>query len=31
MLSRLEEELKAIATPVEGVSSVATRVGKDFY
>ncbi len=31
MLSRLEEELKAIAAPVEGVRSVETKVGKDFY
>ncbi len=31
MLGRLEEELKAIAAPVEGVRSVMTRVGKDFY
>ncbi|MDZ7596912.1 MAG: hypothetical protein U5J82_01080 [Desulfobacterales bacterium] len=28
MLSRLEEELKAIASAVAGVTSVATRVGK---
>jgi CheY-like chemotaxis protein/cytidylate kinase len=31
MLGRLEEELKTIAAPVEGVRSVSTRVGKDFY
>ena len=31
MLGRLEDELKTIATPVEGVRSVTTRVGKDFY
>lgn len=31
MLGRLEDELKAIAEPVEGVRSVETRVGKDFY
>jgi len=31
MLGRLEDELKAIAKPVEGVRSVETRVGKDFY
>ena len=31
MLGRLEDELKALAAPVEGVRSVATRVGKDFY
>jgi len=31
MLGRLEDELKAIADPVEGVRSVTTRVGKDFY
>ncbi len=31
MLGRLEEELKEIAVPVEGVRSVETRVGKDFY
>jgi CheY-like chemotaxis protein len=31
MLGRLEDELKAIAAPVEGVRSVETRVGKDFY
>jgi len=31
MLGRLEEELKEIAGPVEGVHSVETRVGKDFY
>jgi CheY-like chemotaxis protein len=31
MLGRLEDELKSIAAPVEGVRSVATRVGKDFY
>jgi CheY-like chemotaxis protein len=31
MLGRLEEELKTIAEPVEGVRSVTTRVGKDFY
>jgi CheY-like chemotaxis protein len=31
MVSRLEDELKAIAAPVEGVRSVATQVGRDFY
>ena len=31
MLGRLEDELKTIAGPVEGVRSVVTRVGKDFY
>lgn len=31
MLGRLEEELKEIAGPVEGVRSVETRVGKEFY
>jgi len=31
LLRRLEKELKAIAAPVEGVNSVTTRVGKDFY
>lgn len=31
LLRRLENELKAIAAPVEGVNSVTTRVGKDFY
>lgn len=31
MLGRLEEELRSIAEPVEGVRSVATRVGADFY
>jgi len=31
MLSRLEEELKRIAQPVEGVSSVETRIGKGFH
>ncbi len=31
MLGRLEEELKEIAGPVEGVRSVKTRVGKEFY
>jgi len=31
MLGRLEDELKSIAEPVEGVRSVATKVGKDFY
>jgi len=31
MLGRLEEELKEIAGPVEGVRSVETQVGKDFY
>ena len=31
MLGRLEEELKVIAAPVEGVRCVTTRVGKDFY
>jgi two-component system response regulator CpxR len=31
MLGRLEEELKEIAGPVDGVRSVETRVGKEFY
>ena len=31
MLGRLEDELKEIAGPVAGVSSVETRVGKEFY
>jgi CheY-like chemotaxis protein len=31
MLSRLEEELKRIAQPVDGVSSVETRIGKGFH
>jgi len=31
MLSRLEEELRAIAAKVPGVISVETKVGKDFY
>lgn len=31
MLSRLEEELGRIASAVEGVRDVKTRVGKDFY
>jgi len=31
MLGRLEEELKEIAGPVQGVRSVETRVGKEFY
>ncbi|MGD8439986.1 MAG: response regulator [Holophagae bacterium] len=31
MLGRLEDELKEIAGRVEGVRSVETRVGKDFY
>jgi CheY-like chemotaxis protein len=31
MLGRLEEELKEIAGPVDGVRSVETRVGRDFY
>ena len=31
MLGRLEEELKTIAEPVEGVRTVTTQVGKDFY
>ena len=31
MLGRLEDELKAVAEPVEGVREVTTRVGKDFY
>lgn len=31
MLSRLEEELKAIATKVPGVTAVETRVGPDFH
>ncbi|MGM0404083.1 MAG: AAA family ATPase, partial [Thermodesulfobacteriota bacterium] len=31
MLSRLEEDLKAIVSPIEGVKSVRTKVGQDFY
>jgi two-component system response regulator CpxR len=31
MLHRLEEELKAIGEKVEGVRSVETKVGKDYY
>ncbi len=31
MLGRLEDELKEIAGPVEGVRSVETGVGKEFY
>ena len=31
MLGRLEEELKAIAEKVPGVTSVETKVGKDFH
>ena len=31
MLSRLEEELKAIVDNVPGVTSVVTKVGKDFH
>ena len=31
MLKRLEDELKAIVTPIEGVKSVETRIGKGFY
>jgi DNA-binding NtrC family response regulator len=31
MLGRLEEELRDIASPVAGVRSVETAVGKDFY
>jgi two-component system response regulator CpxR len=31
MLGRLEDELKEIAGPVDGVRKVETRVGKDFY
>ena len=31
MLHRLEEELQSIAHKVDGVRSVETRVGKDFY
>ena len=31
MLSRLEEELKSIAAKVPGVTSVQTRVGKNFH
>lgn len=31
MLSRLEEELRAIAEQVEGVKFVETRVGKDYH
>ena len=31
MLSRLEEELRAIVEPLEGVKSVATKVGQNFH
>lgn len=31
LLQRLEEELKAIASPLPGVRSVKTQVGKDFH
>ena len=31
MLSRLEEELKRIAQPISGVTSVETRIGKGFH
>lgn len=31
MLKRLEEELKSIASKIEGVKSVETRIGKGFY
>ena len=31
MLSRLEEELKSIASRLPGVVSVSTKVGKDYY
>ena len=31
MLKKLEEELRAIAAKVQGVQSVATKVGKKFY
>jgi CheY-like chemotaxis protein len=31
MLSRLEEELKAIAVKIQGVKSVVTKVGGEFY
>jgi len=31
MLSRLEEELKAVAAKIPGVGSVETKVGGDFY
>jgi CheY-like chemotaxis protein len=31
MLGRLEDELKEIAGPVEGVRSVETQVGREFY
>jgi CheY-like chemotaxis protein len=31
MLGRFEDELRAIAEPIEGVRSVSTRVGRDFY
>jgi CheY-like chemotaxis protein len=31
MLNRLEEELTAIVSPIPGVASVQTRVGKDFH
>ncbi len=31
MLSRLEEDLKSIVEKIPGVTSVATRIGEDFY
>jgi CheY-like chemotaxis protein/cytidylate kinase len=31
MLSRLEEELKALVSPMEGVRSVETRIGPNFH
>ena len=31
MLSRLEEELKSVANGVQGVKSVKTKIGPDFY
>ena len=31
MLKRLEDELKSIVVPIEGVKSVETRIGKGFY
>jgi CheY-like chemotaxis protein/cytidylate kinase len=31
MLGRLEDELESIVRPIEGVRSVTTKVGKDFY
>ena len=31
MLNRLQEELKSIAEPIDGVKSVETKIGKDFH